>query len=203
MWAFVYEGEGGYTKDFDNNLNVRVDDGQYFFQDEGSSGIFWTYDRQRGGYKRVAGAENTKYPGVWYFIDVYLDINPEVPVQKPIIRLDTFNCLWYGGSYCNPGGLYSSGGSVYSLRSDISVYLNDGSFYETIKAADYDVVIANNYGYTKATDTSGLNCGGSGILISGKRRKSDGTIIDYYPLHTWASELICADPLNGYKINTR
>lgn len=72
MWAFVYEVEGGYTKDFDNNLNVRVDDGQYFFQDEGSSGIFWTYDRQRGGYKRVAGAENTKYPGVWYFIDVLI-----------------------------------------------------------------------------------------------------------------------------------
>ena len=195
MWVFVYSGlneQGGYT----GTEGVRVDHGQYFFQDESDPNLFWTYDRAYGqGFVPIRSA--LKVTIDFYLIYVNTDYNEKL--FQFLYRLDIFNCKNW--NMCNLDG---KGGSYYSLRSDINVYNKEGLFMETIIAATYDIVFAIGYGFTKVTTVNQLSCGGTGIAVYGKRRKSDGMILRYYNdpgRYFYASDLICAHP-STYKINT-
>ncbi|GAX88776.1 hypothetical protein [Effusibacillus lacus] len=189
MWVFTYQGVGGYTE----SEGVRVDDGQLFFQDETASpAVFYTYDRVYGqGWVpiRSVAMQNSTF-GI-----IYVNGDDGLRHTEALYRLDTYNCS-VDSNYC-----FSLGGSFYDLRQNMSVYSSTGFLYDTIDYITHQAIFANNYGYTKVTTPSGLNCGGTGIRIWGKRRKSDGQLIQYVGEY-FASELVCNAP-NNYIINTK
>lgn len=195
MWVFTYQGAGGYTQ----SEGVRVDDGQYFFQDETANPVrFYTYDRIYGQGWMTIDSAYFPNPDRGDFAGIKVDFDSGSSGEAVLYRLDVSNCN-LDSNYCFSLG--SIGGSIYDLRQNMQVYSATGSLYDTIDYITHQAIFADGYGYTKATTPSGLNCGGSGIRVWGKRRKSDGQLIQFYGDY-FGSELVCNDPTN-YIINTK